>query len=211
MKTTKDYIYLLIFTIAAASLSWYLVGTAHRAIADVDRIFGASISPVEASRSLVPSSAILQTGRGDIVIEFLPNVPNTVLNFTKLAGTGFYDGTKFHRVIEDFMIQGGDPFSRDDSLKSRWGQGGPGYTFDDEPSNVALERGIVAMANSGPNTNGSQFFIITAEETPWLNGKHTPFARVVEGMGVADAISRAETTDNDIPVNPVVLERVVLE
>lgn len=209
----KDLSYLLIFTIAAAGVSWYLIGSAHRAVADVDRLFNSSTSLVEASHTPTPSTATLHTSEGDIVISFFSNVPKTVWNFVTLAETGFYDGTRFHRVIEGFMVQGGDPLSKDTALKSRWGQGGPGYTFDDEPSDVLLERGVIAMANSGPNTNGSQFFIITAPATPWLQGAHTPFARVVEGMGIVDAISQMEVTgpNDDIPVNPVVVESVVLE
>lgn len=154
------------------------------------------------------NTVVLKTNLGDIEIElFKDEVPNTVANFVKLSNDGFYNGTKFHRVIKDFMIQGGDPNSKGDD-KSVYGFGGPGYKFDDEPYTTKLERGIVAMANSGPNTNGSQFFIITAPETPWLQGKHTAFGRVVGGMDVVDKIENTPVGQNDIPVTPVVIESV---
>jgi|SRR3989344_2186310 len=156
-------------------------------------------------------TAILKTNLGSIEIEFFENqAPLAVANFLKLVGEGFYNGTKFHRVIKDFMIQGGDPNSKGDD-KSLYGMGGPGYTFADEQTNIKLVRGIMAMANAGPNTNGSQFFIITAPETSWLNGKHTPFARVISGMDVVDKIEATETGPNDIPLEDVILEGVVLE
>jgi cyclophilin family peptidyl-prolyl cis-trans isomerase len=154
----------------------------------------------------------LKTSAGDIKIELLADkAPNTVDNFVKLASDGFYDGTRFHRVIKDFMIQGGDPLSRDEGNREMWGTGGPGYTFDDEPNDVALVQGVLAMANAGPNTNGSQFFIITAEATPWLQGAHTGFGRVVEGLDVVLEIGNTETGPGDQPVEDVVLESVVLE
>jgi peptidyl-prolyl cis-trans isomerase B (cyclophilin B) len=149
------------------------------------------------------SQATLQTNHGPIRIELFPDdAPKTVSNFEELAGKGFYDGTTFHRVIEDFMIQGGDP--RGD------GTGGPGYTFEDEPNQHRVERGALAMANAGPNTNGSQFFIVTADSCPWLDGKHTVFGRVVEGMDVVDKISRLSKDARDRPDDPVVVERVEL-
>jgi peptidyl-prolyl cis-trans isomerase B (cyclophilin B) len=149
------------------------------------------------------SQATLQTNHGPIRIELFPDdAPKTVSNFEELAGKGFYDGTTFHRVIEDFMIQGGDP--RGD------GTGGPGYTFEDEPNQHRVERGALAMANAGPNTNGSQFFIVTADSCPWLDGKHTVFGRVVEGMDVVDKISRVSKDARDRPDDPVVVERVEL-
>ena len=151
------------------------------------------------------SEATLQTARGPIQVELLDDdAPRTVENFRRLAGEGFYDGGTFHRVIEDFMVQGGCP--RGD------GTGGPGYTFDDEESALELPivRGALAMANAGPNTNGSQFFIVTAEECSWLDGKHAVFGRVTDGLDVADAISRVETDDRDRPLEPVAIERVEL-
>ncbi len=154
---------------------------------------------------------VLVTNYGEIEIELLPEkAPQTVANFIKLANSNFYDGTKFHRVIPDFMIQGGDPLSR----QADWsvhGTGGPGYTFKDEINDTPLVRGIVAMANNGPNTNGSQFFIITAESTPWLQGKHTAFGKVVRGMDVVDTISKVKRNQNDHPISDIVLESVKLE
>ena len=147
------------------------------------------------------SAATLHTSHGVVEVElFDDDAPKTVENFRKLAADGFYDGVVFHRVIPDFMIQGGDPTGT--------GMGGPGYTFEDEFNEQKVVRGALAMANAGPNTNGSQFFVVTAEATPWLDGKHTVFGRVAEGMDVVDAISRVETGSNDKPADPVVIDRV---
>jgi cyclophilin family peptidyl-prolyl cis-trans isomerase len=149
------------------------------------------------------SSATLHTNHGSIAIELFPDAaPKTVENFTKLARDGFYDGVIFHRVIPDFMIQGGDPTGT--------GRGGPGYTFEDEFNDHKVERGALAMANAGPNTNGSQFFIVTADACPWLDGKHTVFGRVTDGMDVVDAISNVDTMAADKPREDVVIERVEL-
>ncbi len=149
------------------------------------------------------SNATLHTNHGPIEIElFDDDAPKTVDNFVKLARDGFYDGVIFHRVIPDFMIQGGDPTGS--------GMGGPGYTFEDEFNDHKVVRGALAMANAGPNTNGSQFFVVTAEATPWLDGKHTVFGQVTQGMDVVDKISSIETDSNDKPREPVVIERVEL-
>jgi cyclophilin family peptidyl-prolyl cis-trans isomerase len=149
------------------------------------------------------SAATLHTNHGPIDIELHDaDAPKTVENFRKLASDGFYDGVVFHRVIPDFMIQGGDPTGT--------GTGGPGYTFEDEFNDHKVERGALAMANAGPNTNGSQFFVVTAEATPWLDGKHTVFGRVTNGMDVVDAISQVDTDANDKPREAVVIERVEL-
>jgi peptidyl-prolyl cis-trans isomerase B (cyclophilin B) len=149
------------------------------------------------------SNATLHTNHGAIEVEFFDDdAPKTVDNFTKLARDGFYDGVTFHRVIPDFMIQGGDPTGT--------GMGGPGYTFEDEFNDNKVVRGALAMANAGPNTNGSQFFVVTAEATPWLDGKHTVFGQVTNGMEVVDKISSVETDSNDKPHEPVVIERVEL-
>lgn len=151
----------------------------------------------------------LTTNKGDITIElFADKAPETVGYFIKHTEEGLYDGTRFHRVIADFMIQGGDPLSRDEAARSMWGTGGPDYKFNDEPNDVALEQGVIAMANAGPNTNGSQFFIITAEATPWLQGKHTGFGRVIDGMDVVNVINSVETAPNDQPLEDVVVEKV---
>jgi cyclophilin family peptidyl-prolyl cis-trans isomerase len=149
------------------------------------------------------SQATLHTNHGPISVEFFDeDAPKTVENFRNLAGDGFYDGLTFHRVIPDFMIQGGCPEGT--------GTGGPGYTFEDEFNDNKVVRGALAMANAGPNTNGSQFFIVTTESAPWLDGKHTVFGRVESGMDAVDSIEKVETGARDMPVEPVVMERVEL-
>jgi peptidyl-prolyl cis-trans isomerase B (cyclophilin B) len=153
--------------------------------------------------AMATTAATLHTNKGVIAIELYPDAaPKTVENFVKLARDGFYDGVIFHRVIPDFMIQGGDPTGT--------GSGGPGYQFEDEFNDHKVERGALAMANAGPNTNGSQFFIVTAEATPWLDGKHTVFGKVTSGMDVVDAISEAPRDSRDRPHDDVVIERVEL-
>ena len=147
--------------------------------------------------------ATLHTNHGAIELELFPDdAPKTVQNFEELARKGFYDGVIFHRVIPDFMIQGGDPTGT--------GTGGPGYTFEDEPNDDKVERGALAMANAGPNTNGSQFFIVTAEACPWLDGKHTVFGRVTSGMEVVDHIAQLPRDARDRPREPATIERVEL-
>ena len=149
------------------------------------------------------SVATLHTNHGAIELElFDGDAPKTVENFRTLAANGFYDGVIFHRVIPDFMIQGGDPTGT--------GSGGPGYTFEDEVNEQPVVRGALAMANAGPNTNGSQIFIDTAEACPWLDGKHTVFGRVTGGMDAVDAISQVETQGSDRPREDVVIERIDL-
>jgi len=149
------------------------------------------------------SAATVQTNHGAIAIELYDEgAPKTVDNFLKLARDGFYNGVVFHRIIPDFMIQGGDPTGT--------GSGGPGYTFEDEFNEHQVVRGALAMANAGPNTNGSQFFIVTADACPWLDGKHTVFGRVTNGMDVVDAISALDTDARDRPREDVVIERVEL-
>jgi cyclophilin family peptidyl-prolyl cis-trans isomerase len=145
----------------------------------------------------------MHTNAGAIELElFDDDAPKTVANFRKLASDGFYDGLTFHRIIRDFMIQGGCPQGT--------GTGGPGYTFEDEINDHKVIRGALAMANAGPNTNGSQFFIETAVQAPWLDGKHTVFGRVTNGMDVVDTLEAAETDGSDRPVAPQQLERVEL-
>jgi cyclophilin family peptidyl-prolyl cis-trans isomerase len=149
------------------------------------------------------SQATLHTTHGAIALElFDEDAPKTVENFRRLAADGFYDGIVFHRVIPDFMIQGGCPQGT--------GTGGPGYTFEDEINDHKIIRGTLAMANAGPNTNGSQFFLVTAEATPWLDGKHTAFGRVVEGMDTVDKIEGVETGPGDRPIDPPKIERIEL-
>jgi len=150
------------------------------------------------------TTATLHTNHGAIEVElFDDDAPTTVGNFVKLARDGFYDGISFHRVIPDFMIQGGDPTGT--------GTGGPGYQFADEINEHKVVRGALAMANAGPDTNGSQFFIVTAQACPWLDGKHTVFGRVTSGMDVADAISRVDADARDKPREDVVIERVDIQ
>ena len=148
-------------------------------------------------------TATISTNHGDIELElFADAAPETVANFTKLAGDGFYDGLIFHRVISAFMIQGGCPQGT--------GTGGPGYKFDDEINDHPIVRGTLAMANAGPNTNGSQFFIVTADATPWLDGKHTAFGQVTSGMDVVAEIEAVETGPGDRPLEEVTMEKVTV-
>src|ERR671930_1901489 len=150
------------------------------------------------------TNATMQTNHGTIELElFDDDAPKTVDNFVKLARDGFYDGVIFHRVIQDFMIQGGDPTGT--------GTGGPGYEFEDEINDHKVVRGALAMANAGPNTNGSQFFIVTTDAAPWLDGKHTVFGQVASGMDAVDAIEGAPTGAGDRPQEDAVIERVELE
>jgi peptidyl-prolyl cis-trans isomerase B (cyclophilin B) len=145
--------------------------------------------------------AIIRTNHGPIHLELFPDeAPKTVDNFVKLANDGFYDRVIFHRVIPDFMIQGGDPTGT--------GSGGPGYSFEDEFNENKVERGALAMANAGPNTNGSQFFVVTTQAAPWLDGKHTVFGRVTAGMDVVDTISELPRDARDKPHEDVVIESV---
>jgi cyclophilin family peptidyl-prolyl cis-trans isomerase len=149
------------------------------------------------------SAAALRTTEGVIVLElFDKDAPETVANFRKLASEGFYDGLTFHRIIRDFMVQAGCPAGN--------GTGGPGYEFDDEINDHKIVRGTLAMANAGPNTNGSQFFIVTADETPWLDGKHTVFGKVVEGEDVLDRLNQTPTAGADKPVTPVYISSIDL-
>jgi peptidylprolyl isomerase len=156
--------------------------------------------------------ATLKTNKGDIVIELFDKVtPNTVANFVKLAKEGFYDGVKFHRVIKDFMIQGGDPLTKEESQMHRWGTGGPGYKFNDEITAMnSNASGTISMANAGPNTNGSQFFI-NLRDNHFLNSKHTSFGQVISGVEVAKAIEAAPTGPGDRPLEHVVINSVVIE
>jgi cyclophilin family peptidyl-prolyl cis-trans isomerase len=150
------------------------------------------------------SQATMHTNHGPIEIElFDDDAPKTVENFRKLAGDGFYDGVIFHRVIKDFMVQGGDPTGT--------GTGGPGYTFEDEFNQHRIVRGALAMANAGPNTNGSQFFIVTTDAAPWLDGKHTVFGQVTSGMETVDAIEGLPTGARDKPNDDALIERIELD
>jgi len=149
------------------------------------------------------SQATLHTNHGPVEVKFFDeDAPKTVENFRKLSADGFYDGLAFHRVIPDFMIQGGCPLGT--------GTGGPGYTFEDEFNQHKIVRGALAMANAGPDTNGSQFFIVTKDEASWLDGKHTVFGEVTSGMDAVDAIEGLPTGPGDQPEEPAVIERVEL-
>lgn len=153
---------------------------------------------------------IMKTNLGDITIDLYGNdSPKTIDNFLNLAKLGFYDGTKFHRVIKQFMIQGGDPNSKSDDWNTH-GMGGPGYKFADEFNTHKLVRGSLAMANSGPDTNGSQFFIVTTEATPWLDGKHVNFGQVTVGMDIVDKIEAVQTNPNDHPLADVTIKSIEL-
>lgn len=156
---------------------------------------------------------VMKTNFGDIKLElFKADAPKTVDNFVKLSKSGFYNGVKFHRVIKDFMIQTGDPNSKDNDWTND-GLGGPGYSFEDEINQHKLVKGVLAMANSGPNTNGSQFFIVTAEATPWLDGKHTVFGKVIDGMDVVAKIENVKTdkTKGDHPLENAVINAVDIQ
>ncbi|TSC84404.1 MAG: peptidyl-prolyl cis-trans isomerase B (cyclophilin B) [Parcubacteria group bacterium Gr01-1014_17] len=199
------FIVALVLVAAALGLWWYFANGAK----DVKQAIEANGAERVARQW---SGATLKTNYGSVQISFLHDkAPKTVANFIALVEKGFFDGTKFHRVIADFMIQGGDPLSKDDTHSELWGTGGPGYQFADEINDEKFMRGAVAMANSGPNTNGSQFFVVTAKETPWLAGKHTIFAKVTAGLDVALAISHAEVGARDIPKSPIILEKVILK
>lgn len=168
--------------------------------------------PSAHNQQVTMTTAIFHTNKGDFTIELFPQMaPNTVANFVKLAQSGFYDGVKFHRVIPDFMIQGGDPLTKDDSQQARWGTGGPGYTFPDEigPQNKNMA-GTLAMANAGPNTNGSQFFI-NLRDNNFLDGKHTVFGRVVQGAEAVMGIASTQTGAQDRPVEPIVIKNISLK
>lgn len=158
------------------------------------------------------TTAIVTTNKGVITLElFGDKTPNTVANFTTLADKGFYDGTRFHRVIKGFMIQGGDPLSKDLSMQGRWGTGGPGYSFADEiTSTNKNDIGTISMANAGPNTNGSQFFINTAANN-FLDTKHTVFGRVISGMEVVTAIENTKTAPGDRPIEDMIIESIAIK
>lgn len=151
----------------------------------------------------------INTSKGDITVElFKDKSPKTVGYIMDFVRDDYYDDILFHRVIKDFMIQSGDPLTKDPSKKSIFGTGGPDFKFDDEFNDEKLVKGSIAMANSGKNTNGSQFFIVTAESTPWLDGAHTNFGKVVEGMEVVEAIENVEVDYNDLPIENVKIDTI---
>jgi cyclophilin family peptidyl-prolyl cis-trans isomerase len=208
------WIVLVCSVIVLCGLYWYLGG-------------GSASSPISNTISINPNNpsttstsidnnnkitmATFHTSKGDITVEFSKDTPMTVGNFIKLAQSGFYNETKFHRVIKGFMNQGGDPLSKDDSMMARWGTGGPGYQFADElGANNHNNQFTLAMANAGPNTNGSQFFFNAANNN-FLDDKHTVFAKVVSGMDVVTAINDVPTGASDRPVTPVVINSISLQ
>jgi len=161
------------------------------------------------------TTVTITTNKGVITLElFADKTPNTVANFIKLANSGFYDGTRFHRVIKGFMIQGGDPLSKDLSKKDQWGTGGPGYKFADEiTAGNNNDIGTIAMANSGPDTNGSQFFINVANNS-FLNTKHTVFGKVTSGMDVVTTIENTPTYlpgQVDRPIDDMIIQKIVVK
>jgi len=171
---------------------------------------------MDTTNTVLTQKARIETNHGIIVIElYQSDAPKAVANFIKLAEEGFYNGVKFHRVIKDFMIQGGDPLTKDDTKISLWGTGGPGYQFEDElnPATKSYQdgyrRGVVAMANAGSNTNGSQFFIMHRDD-PTLKHAYTIFGNVVEGMEVVDAIADSPVDTNNRPLAPAIIERIAL-
>ncbi|KKU70686.1 MAG: Peptidyl-prolyl cis-trans isomerase [Parcubacteria group bacterium GW2011_GWA2_47_21] len=200
----KFHVFAVVILAFALGLVWYINRTGAK-LAD----------PIKAENlKIVKNSyegAVLHTSEGEIEIVFLRNLATTtVINFAKLAASNFYAGTKFHRVIPNFMIQGGDPLSKGEDRRL-YGTGDPGYFFKDEINGEEFIKGVAAMANRGPDTNGSQFFIVTAPAAPWLAGKHTIFAKVIRGMDVAERISNASRDKNDVPLIPIIIENVVLK
>ena len=202
----RKQVHWLIFLVIAAGVLLALAGF-YNGLKNTKKIMDNSQLNLIHSKTDNPVADI-QTNLGPIRIElFEKEAPYTVQNFIKLSKSGFYNGTKFHRVIKGFMIQGGDPNSKDDDW-SNDGTGGPGYVFADEINNYKIISGVIAMANSGPNTNGSQFFIVTAKEAPWLDGKHTVFGKVIGGMETVDKIENLPTNQNDHPLRDAIVESI---
>jgi cyclophilin family peptidyl-prolyl cis-trans isomerase len=217
--TQRDFLFIGIFVLVAVGFSVLIMRGAEASEAEISNNILERSQLLPGSAGSTPLSmdtdtqkdtiAVLTTSRGVVEIElFADKAPETVANFKKLANEGFYNGTRFHRVISGFMIQGGDPLSKDVAQKAMWGTGGPGYTFADEINDEKLVQGVLAMANAGPGTNGSQFFIVTAEATPWLDGHHTAFGRVVSGMEIVLDIENTPTDERDRPLEDVVVESV---
>ncbi len=201
-----EFIIALVIIAAFFAAAYYYFGYREKKAVPV-------ISPAVENPTPANLIAIMKTDLGDIKLElFKADAPKTVDNFVKLSKSGFYNGVKFHRVIKDFMIQTGDPNSSDDNWADD-GLGGPGYSFEDEINQHKLVKGVLAMANSGPNTNGSQFFIVTAEATPWLDGKHTVFGKVIDGTDVVAKIENVKTDKNkgDHPLEDVVINAVDIQ
>jgi len=197
----KKYIISILVLAVVAFGIWFITKDSQSTKPEIN-----NINKVEEKKNM---SATFHTNKGNFTVElFEKETPNTVANFVKLAKDGFYDGVKFHRVIKGFMIQGGDPLSKDDTKMAFWGTGDPGYKFADEigPTN-RNDIGTISMANSGPNTNGSQFFI-NVNANNFLDTKHTVFGRVTSGMEVVTLIENTETNPNDRPISPVIIESI---
>ncbi len=188
MNVSKIFLYSVLTIIFVSAIAYFFIHT----MANQDK------------------TVIFETTKGKIEIQLSADKPITAGNFEKLVKQGFYDETRFHRVIENFMIQGGDPNSKNLNLRSRWGTGGPGYTIKDEilPGNRNI-RGTISMANSGPNTGGSQFFINLVDNN-FLDGKHPVFGKVVKGMEVIDAIASLETNGEDQPLQEVIITKAYM-
>ncbi len=197
----KIYIFLLIVFLFVVTAGCAIVSKPDETLTDKE-----DNNNLTSSNNMI---ATMQTNLGEIKIElFSSDAPKTVENFVKLAKSGFYNNVKFHRVIKDFMIQSGDPLTKDDSLKNKWGTGGPGYSFLDEiHSNNHNVAGTISMANAGPNTNGSQFFINT-KDNDFLDTKHTVFGKVIEGMNVVTSIENTATEGPDRPIDDVIIESI---
>lgn len=201
IKMNKQTIFILLAVIAVVAVA-VMVGNNKNG--QVEKKYDGS------DNQQINMNAIIKTSLGEIKVELYANkVPRTVQNFANLAEGGFYNGIKFHRVISEFMIQGGDPLTKDDTQKQLWGTGGPGYKFDDEPFEGQYSRGTLAMANLGPNTNGSQFFIMH-QDYP-LPPNYVIFGNVIEGIDVVDKIAALETDSRDCPLEPPVIESVDIE
>lgn len=206
------YIIIAVIILALGALTYFMSSPQEEGQVPVQQESTEQTSSAEISETSVMKdevTVVMSTSMGDITLELnAKDAPNTVANFVKLAESGFYDDTKFHRVIANFMIQGGDPQTKDDSLMHLWGTGGPGYTFADEihtNNNNAI--GTISMANAGPNTNGSQFFINVAAND-FLDDKHTVFGYVTEGMDVVNAIVTTPTSAQDRPAKAVIIKSV---
>lgn len=207
---------LIVIVVVAILVGFYFYPQERKVVSELTGVSNPLFTPVDnlADNNQIMSTTTektlvtIKTNQGDIVLELYPTkAPNTVANFVKLAKNDFYNGILFHRVIKDFMIQGGDPLSKDKDW-SLHGTGGPGYKFADEKNDIRLERGVIAMANSGPDTNGSQFFIMTAKQELQLQGYYTAFGRVVGGMEVVDKIEATPVNDNDHPMADMVINGV---
>ncbi len=200
----RHWLIFIIFIIGVSIVLWYYFNALKF---EENLIAVYSYSDIEMKNKIV----VMKTNFGDIKLDlFSKDASVTVDNFIKLSKSGFYKGTKFHRVIKDFMIQGGDPNSKD----SNWsddGTGGPGYIFKDEINQYKLIRGVIAMANAGPDTNGSQFFILTKDSATWLDGKHTVFGKVIEGINVVDKIENLKTNANDHPIEDAIILNIEIK